>query len=628
MRISTKLKITPVLIGIFAMVLGIIFVVMYHKMDDIRRMDNATNEVAQGIGELNILTYDYLHRPSERAQQQWLGKQASLKRLVSGIKTDQKHSDHLDRIATRLDGMRPLFEEIVSLKHEDDGAEVTVNRQLGDRLTNNLLMTSQSVISDSYGLNDDYHTLGLALQKRLILAIMITTVLLGGVMSWIAFSMNKNVLGSLEALQQAAGIIGAGNLGHRIRLATQDELSELGDSFNLMAEQIESSLEEKVLLEDQLHQAQKMEAIGTLAGGVAHDFNNILTAIVGYATLASLELPAGSAPRNDIDQILLAAERAAGLTRSLLAFSRKETVELKAQDLNGIVIGFQKMLHRLLDEDIELTVDCTPGELVVKADKGQIEQVLMNLVTNARDAMPQGGTIHIATSAALLEQEAEDLAPGAYAIFSVSDNGSGMDPETLKRIFDPFYTTKGVSQGTGLGLSIVYGVTGKHMGAIRVASELGRGTRFTVYLPLLPEGAKDLAQRNELPVPTGTETLLLIEDDAAVRESTRQILEGYGYSVVTAVDGDEGVSRFRENEERIALVLSDILMPKKNGLEMLAAIREIRGDAKVIFTSGYTADILERRGIVEDGLVLLRKPLNPGDLLRKIREVLAVQESQ
>ena len=626
MRISTKLKINPVLIVVFAMVVGIIFMVMYQKMDDIRRMDNATNEVAQGISELNILTYDYLYHPSERAQQQWLGKQATLKKLVSGITSDAKHRDHLERIAGRLEGIRPLFEEIVSLKQEDNGAEVVVNRQLCDRLTNNLLMTSQSIISDSYTLNDDYHLLGLALQKRLILAIMLTTVLLAGVMTWISFSMNKNVLGSLEALQQAAGIIGAGTFGHRIRLETQDEMSELGESFNLMAEEIEASLAEKALLEDQLHQSQKLEAMGTLAGGVAHDFNNILTAIVGYATLANLELPRGSAPHGNVDQILLAAERAAGLTRSLLAFSRKEAVELKAQDLNAVVAGFQKMLHRLIGEDIELDVECVPGELIVKADKGQLEQVLMNLVTNARDAMPQGGTIRLATAAARVEQESEDLAPGEYAILTVSDNGKGMDQETIKRIFDPFYTTKGVSQGTGLGLSIVYGVIKKHLGAIRVVSEPGRGTRFTVYLPLLAEGAQQLAHQEELPIPTGTETLLLIEDDPAVRDSTRRILEGFGYTVLTADDGDEGVTRFKEHEERVALVLSDILMPKKNGLEVLAAIRELRENVKVIFMSGYTADILERRGIVEDGLVLLRKPLNPGELLRKIREVLSVQD--
>jgi len=383
---------------------------------------------------------------------------------------------------------------------------------------------------------------------------------------------------------------------------------------------------ERGRLEAQLRQAQKMEAIGALAGGVAHDFNNILSAIIGYASLIQFNMEADNIQRHNLEQILAAAERAAGLTKSLLAFSRKQLVELKPLDMNELILQVQKMLMRLIGEDINFTVDCDPASLIVEADRGQIEQVLMNLVTNARDAMPRGGTLRIATSTQAIDERNGAIhnipIPGMYAYITVSDTGLGMDRDTLEHIYEPFYTTKEVGKGTGLGLSIVYGIIKKHNGFINVYSEPGKGTSFKIYLPLKKMSEAETRVQPSLPLARGTETLLLAEDDAAVRKMMKSILEEFGYSVLVAADGTAAVEVFRENSERIDLVLSDLIMPQMNGWEAYAAMRKIRPDIKVIFSSGYTADIIAQKGTLEEGVTFISKPMNPSELLGKIRIVL------
>ena len=379
-------------------------------------------------------------------------------------------------------------------------------------------------------------------------------------------------------------------------------------------------------LEDQLRQAQKMEAVGQLAGGIAHDFNNILTAIIGYGTFLQMKLKDGDPLKHSADQILASAERAAHLTQSLLAFSRKQIINPKPVDLNEIIRALVRFLKRIIGEDIELRTVPAEGELIVKADSGQIEQILMNLATNARDAMPKGGLITVSTSRLSLDAEFTKAhgygEPGPYALISFEDTGVGIDKKTQEKIFDPFFTTKEVGKGTGLGLSIVYGIVKQHNGYVTVYSEQGMGTTFRIYFPITRSAIEEARQREEAAPASGSETVLLGEDDPGVRNLTKMILEQSGYTVIEALDGDEAVAKFMENRDRIQLLLLDIVMPKKSGKAVSEEIRKTSPRVRVLFTSGYTAEIIHQNGILDEGLNFITKPFSPRDLLKKIREVL------
>jgi PAS domain S-box-containing protein len=375
-------------------------------------------------------------------------------------------------------------------------------------------------------------------------------------------------------------------------------------------------------LEEQLLQAQKMEAVGILAGGVAHDFNNILSAIVGYASLLQLRLAADDPLAGHVERILAAAERAANLTSSLLAFSRKQEVALRPVDLNETVLGFHRIMERLIGEDIDLSLRLAGEPLVVDADPRQLEQVLMNLATNSRDAMPRGGRLEIATVAVDRQHEAGGVPPGRYAAFSVSDSGAGMSLEVRSRVFEPFFTTKEAGKGTGLGLAIVQGIVQKHGGHVELDSGPDRGTTVTVLLPRGGEAVPAVAGRRGEPIPRGRETILLVEDEAAVRQVTRSMLEEFGYTVLEADDGVSAQYVFRENRDRVDLVLCDLLMPRLNGRETLAGLREMRPGVPAVFISGYTADVIAQKGLADDAVSLLMKPLDPGTLLRTVRETL------
>ncbi|MEW5744937.1 MAG: PAS domain S-box protein [Nitrospirota bacterium] len=381
-------------------------------------------------------------------------------------------------------------------------------------------------------------------------------------------------------------------------------------------------------LEQQLIQAQKMEAVGKLAGGVAHDFNNILTAIISYGNLLQMSLTADDPSRTYIDQILALADRAAILTQSLLAFSRRQIMNPREVDLNEIIDRIEKILSRLIGEDVELRVSRSGESLPVMADVGQVEQVLMNLATNARDAMPEGGVLSISTEQRVITGEFVRShgygAPGVFALIKVSDTGVGMDEATRTRIFEPFFTTKEMGKGTGLGLAIVWGIVKQHNGYINVYSEPGKGTTFRIYLPLVTAGAGKEPSAAPLPaLATGAETILVAEDETAVRDTTVALLEKFGYRVITAADGEEAVRKFGENRDDIQLLLFDVVMPKKNGREAYEAIRRLKPGIKVLFTSGYASDIMYKRGILEEGFDFISKPFTPRDLLNKVREVLS-----
>ena len=385
---------------------------------------------------------------------------------------------------------------------------------------------------------------------------------------------------------------------------------------------------ERKKLEEQIRQSQKMEAVGQLAGGVAHDFNNILQAIFGYSHLILAKADDSLAVKKKVKELINASQRAAELTKGLLAFSRKQSVTLAVIELNEVVQGNEAFLRRLIREDIELKISCTAEPLAVLADRGQIEQVFMSLVTNGRDAMPGGGRLSIDTQSVTLDQqfiEAHGFGTvGVYSSFSVSDSGFGMDKETQSHIFEPFFTTKAQGEGTGLGLSMAYGIVKKHDGFITVYSEPGTGTIFKIYLPAAraPAVAGKKEVREAGPVRGGTETILVGEDDGALRKLSTKVLGHYGYSVIEAVDGLDAVGKFVEYGDRIDLVILDAIMPNKNGKRACDEMRMLRPGLKVLFVSGYTRDVFAEDNAFDGNSVFIQKPVSPDELLSKVREML------
>ena len=389
---------------------------------------------------------------------------------------------------------------------------------------------------------------------------------------------------------------------------------------------IKEDITEKKALEAQLFQAQKMEAIGQLAGGVAHDFNNILTVIIGFSSILKMKMAKDDPLKTNTDRIIAAANRAAELIRSLLAFSRKQVINPQPIDINKIIEKAEIFLQRVIGEDITLSTTIYQEELVINADSGQIEQVLMNMVTNARDAMPDGGVLSIETASVHINNDFIKAhgygTPGVYALISINDSGMGMDETTRKRLFEPFYTTKEMGKGTGLGLSIVYGIIKQHNGFLNVYSEKGIGTIFKIYLPLIEMALDSHINELEEVLEGGVETVLIADDDESIRDLIGQILSQFGYTVITATGGVDALRKFDEYKDSISLLLMDIIMPNMNGKEVLDEIRKIRPDIKSIFISGYTADIINKKGILDAALDFITKPLMPAELLKKVREVL------
>jgi PAS domain S-box-containing protein len=399
----------------------------------------------------------------------------------------------------------------------------------------------------------------------------------------------------------------------------------LGSYKNHLEALVEERTAELKSAGEKLNQAQKMEAVGTLAGGVAHDFNNILTVIMGSANLMQMNTDKDDVLRPHIDQIIASSERAADLTRSLLAFSRKQHITLEPHDVNGVVLSTAKLLTRLLPEDIELTMHLAENDTFSLLDVTQISQVLMNLATNARDAMPHGGSLTITTERVVLDETFEGPhgtgKPGEYLRLSVSDTGTGMDEETTKRIFEPFFTTKGVGKGTGLGLASAYGIVKQHDGFIAVSSVPLMGSTFDVYLPLTETPAPQKAPASGEPK-KGTETILVAEDDRDVRGLLTDILESHGYTTIEAVDGDDAIRLHQEHKDKVDLIILDVVMPGKNGKEALDEITRTNPFAKAIFVSGYTGDVVIDKGIESESVDFLQKPITVTELLGKVREVL------
>jgi len=384
---------------------------------------------------------------------------------------------------------------------------------------------------------------------------------------------------------------------------------------------------ERLRLEEQLRQSQKMEAIGQLAGGIAHDFNNLLTAILGFCGLLERQVGANAQMRGDVAEIRHAAGRAAELTRKLLAFGRRQMLAPRVLDLNGLVADLDKMLRRVIGEHIELVTQLDPELAPVKADLGQLEQVILNLVVNARDAMPQGGRVTIQTANTDLDLAYADthapVVPGRYVLLAVSDTGTGMHPEAKAHLFEPFFTTKEVGKGTGLGLATVYGIVKQSGGYIWVYSESGSGTSVKIYLPRSDQPVQPVPRPPVLAgLPTGTETVLVVEDAEAIRSLARKVLTAQGYTVLEAGDGVEALQIAERHTGMLHLVLTDVVMPGMSGRELAQRLAPLRPQLKLLYMSGYTGDAVVHRGVLEDGLPFLAKPFTPEDLASKVRDVL------
>jgi len=368
-----------------------------------------------------------------------------------------------------------------------------------------------------------------------------------------------------------------------------------------------------------------MEAIGTLAGGIAHDFNNILTALTGYGTLLRSKMEPADPLGHYVDQMLSASRKATSLTQSLLAFGRLQPISLEPIDVNTLIRGTEGLLRRLITEDVVLSTELSPGDMVVMADATQIDQILFNLATNARDAMPRGGTLTIATSLVDLDNEfilAHGFGEtGRYVLITVSDTGMGMDEKTKERIFDPFYTTKETGKGTGLGLSTVYGIVKQHRGYITVWSEPRKGACFRIYLPAV-RAATAVVRPSAIDITRGAATLLVADDNREVRSFLKDMLDHYGYRVIAAMDGDDAIGKFREHEA-ISLAILDLVMPKKNGKQVYDALKAMRPDIKTLFMSGHSRQVILDRGFEGDGVDYIEKPFAPEEFLKKIEHILS-----
>ncbi|HKO04931.1 MAG TPA: PAS domain S-box protein [Candidatus Acidoferrales bacterium] len=414
--------------------------------------------------------------------------------------------------------------------------------------------------------------------------------------------------------------------GRRIRLESRMTLVRASGSAYVL--EVNRDISERHLLEEQFRQSQKMEAVGRLAGGIAHDFNNILGVILGYSDVLLARPELHEQLQNKVDEIRKAGLRAASLTRQLLAFSRQQVLEPRVVDPNAIVADLSKMLRRLIGDDIKLITIAAPAVGRVRIDPGQIEQVLMNLAVNSRDAMPQGGVLTIETADVVLDREYVRQHPvavsGSYVMLAVSDTGAGMDAETQRHIFEPFYTTKGAVKGTGLGLATVYGIVKQSGGYIWVYSEVGKGTTFKIYLPRVEEKAAPVKLSEFEPQSLrGTETILLVEDAESLRNVVRESLESHGYAVLAAANADEALRVAASYQGPLHLLLTDVIMPGRHGRALAEALAPLHPETRVLYMSGYTDDAIVHHGVLESGTAFLQKPFTLNALGSKVRAVLS-----
>jgi signal transduction histidine kinase len=625
---------------------------------------NGMEELVDNLYQLQMLNSEYLTAPSDRVKQQWMSKYDQIYGRVL------KQTIMPDDVKDAFKGLKHIFEQLTSLRDEAPGIGKSPTR-LSNQIATTLNLESQRVI-------DWASEISLRTKSRIlphlifIGAFMLALILLVAIATiTIMLVTARRIFSSVNSLKGLAEGITSGSLGFQVQNVGNDEISPLVNAINRMSldlmgtyqnlrEQtanletemaerqsihealqkkttdLEKEIEERTRfqkerahLQEQLLQSQKMEAIGFLAGGIAHDFNNILSVIMGYGEMLVRNLPAGKA-LGYADQILKASESAAELTRGLLAFSRKQTFNLERTDINQIAFDNIKFLKRVIGEDIELVTSYFQTPLYMLLDRGQIQQVLMNLATNARDAMPSGGKLTISITSERLDEDflTDHACLGSrdHALIRFSDTGSGMDKETAGRIFEPFFTTKEKGKGTGLGLSIIHGIITQHNGIITCSSEPGVGTTFSIYLPLLEDIVDQQTAFNvssgEIKSLRGSETILLAEDDQILLEMTTAFFELNGYRVLVACDGVEAVDIFRKQGDEIDLVILDVVMPKMTGKQAWEEISSLRPGVRTCFISGYANQQFGGRLAVDDRVPFICKPVMPDALLQKVREIL------
>jgi signal transduction histidine kinase len=487
---------------------------------------------------------------------------------------------------------------------------------------------------------DLWEALALAINTVYIITGLSVAMLLFSVILGILFV--RQIVQPIEVMAVAVRAISAGDLSQKVPVDRHDELGVFGEAFNDMTARVRKVIhdleceieerkraeEERAKLEEQLRQAQKLESIGRLAGGIAHDLNNLLLPIMGFAELAQTKISAGDDIYNDLERIIKTGERASSLTRQLLAFSRRQVLDVQVFDLNKVIVGFQEMLRRLISENIELHLNLASVPCLIKADLTQIEQILLNLSINARDAMPDGGKFVIETDNVFLDETYAkthvDTKPGHYVMLCLSDTGSGMDSEIQKHIFEPFFTSKQKGKGTGLGLATVFGIVKQHHGNIWAYSEQGKGTTFKIYLPCT---IQETPKIKAAPVPErksdyGTETVLVVEDESMVRRLICETLEAHGYFVIEAENPAEAIRLQSNHKGVIHLLLSDVIMPGMNGSELHDKLAAGRPDIKVLYISGYTGNAIIHHGVLDKGVNFMQKPFSIRELIIKVRSVL------
>ncbi len=444
--------------------------------------------------------------------------------------------------------------------------------------------------------------------------------------SFISYTLAKKITEPLHKLTEEVKTLGMGGVARNVPVETKDEIGKLATAFNRMASSLKKREEENTALGNRLRHAQKMEAIGTLSGGIAHDFNNILQSVICNVKILQCRFGEIDSANDELNDILASSIKAVNLTRNLLAFSRRQAIKLQPLDVSDTIIAVKNLLKTLARDKIEIQYELAKESMMVMADPIQIDQILMNLTTNARDAMPEGGTIIITTNYLNLDDDffrtRKKRRPGTYAMISFQDSGVGMDSETVKRIFDPFYTTKREGEGTGLGLSMVFGITQQHNGFVEVESQIGEGATFNIYLPLTESEAEQNEMQTRLLPKKDCEIVLMAEDDEKSRELFKSMLTHDGCKVHEARDGEDAIRKFLENKDEIGLLLFDLIMPKKNGKEAYDIIKKIRPDIKVIFMSGYSDELIEKTGIALEGISFISKPVEPDKLLTLVKEEL------
>lgn len=684
-EMSLKNRFRLIIFSMIALLVSIAIVAVIgirHSSEHIRETIDLDG-ILVDLYELRILNSEYVSTPSERVKQQWLKKYGNIhNKLVN-------ERNIPDDVKEALKGLEDIFGKLASIPVDSSPTQLRLRSQVASTMN----IESQRVID--WASDISRQTIDRIVPHIMIIGATMLSIILVVAFATITMMLvtTRRVISSITGIKNGATEIAGGNLGFQISYIGNDEIASLAKAVNQMScnlrmsyenlheqtVQLETEMAERQLVNEQLQlktaelvkeveerqatqlsleeqtvilkrevaerakiqeehdrlgelllQSQKMEAVGLLAGGIAHDFNNILSVIMGYGDLLVAGLAAGRMQDN-ARQILRASERAADVTKGLLAFSRKQTFKLERTDINQLTTDNIKFLQRIIGEDIELVTQYHPTPLYIMLDRSQIQQVLMNLATNARDAMPSGGRLAICTAIETLDEEFIALkgygSAGRHAVVRVSDNGSGMDSETALRIFEPFFTTKEQGHGTGLGLSIIHGIIAQHNGFVDCSSVIDQGTIFSIYLPLCGEREEPSARQDEIELELrGTETILLAEDDDMLLEITTNCLESSGYTVVQARDGAEAVALFEQHADDIDLVLLDAIMPKMTGKQAWNEISELRPGMKACFVSGYANEIISGKVAVDFNVPFISKPVMPRVLLQKVREILDARQ--